>query len=167
MKKALMVTFIVFGIAVSVASADQESHRLATLKLLEVTNAQKMLDHLTTSIKTVMEQQFASLDLTPEGQEVMQEVKEELMTWFSGFFVWEQIRDLYIDIYIEVFTEEEINELVAFYQTPLGQKLLAKMPVLMQVSMQRTQAIMQKRMPEFQRRLLKSIAELKRKYKKV
>ena len=39
-------------------------------------------------------------------------------------------------LYAEHFTEAEIDELIAFYETPLGQKMIAKFPVLTQESMQ-------------------------------
>ena len=39
-------------------------------------------------------------------------------------------------IYAQHFTEAEIDELIAFYETPLGQKMIAKFPVLTQESMQ-------------------------------
>ena len=36
------------------------------------------------------------------------------------------------NLYLEVFSEDEIRELTVFYKTELGQKLVAKMPQLMQ-----------------------------------
>ena len=46
----------------------------------------------------------------------------------------------YIDVtarlYVRHFTLEEMNQLIAFYQTPIGQKMLAKLPSLTRESMQ-------------------------------
>ena len=39
-------------------------------------------------------------------------------------------------LYAEHFNEAELDELIAFYETPLGQKMIAKFPVLTQESMQ-------------------------------
>jgi uncharacterized protein len=38
-------------------------------------------------------------------------------------------------IYASVFTEQELKDLVTFYKTPLGQKLLATEPTAIQTSM--------------------------------
>jgi hypothetical protein len=43
-------------------------------------------------------------------------------------------------IYAQRFTEAELKELLAFYKTPLGQKVIAEEPNALDLSMQRTQA---------------------------
>jgi len=165
MKKVLIVALLFSGIVTSCSFADEASHKRTALELLEVANTKKMLDQMMTSITGMMEQQFKAMNLPPEGEEAAIAVQKEIMDWFSEFFVWEQIRDLYADIYVEVFTEDELNELIQFYQSPLGQKVLKKMPELMQKSMEKSQALLQDKMPEFQKRLQKTITELKEKYK--
>jgi len=165
MRKAWMVTLLVFAIATSITFADEATHKEAALKLLEVTNTQKMLDQYMTSFETMMEKQFDALELPSEGREAAKALQKEMMEWLSGFLAWEQMKDTYVDIYVEVFTEDELNELIEFYQSPLGQKLLKKMPELLQKTMQKTQAILQEKMPDFQRKLQKTLSELKEKYK--
>jgi hypothetical protein len=44
--------------------------------------------------------------------------------------------NLVIPVYDRNFTAEEIDGMVAFYSSPVGQKVLAKMPAVMQQSMQ-------------------------------
>jgi len=166
MKRLSIVTVLVLATLAAVASADEASHRKAVLELLETTNARKMLDQYMTSFEAMMEQQFSSMDLPPEGQEAAKAVQKEMMDWLSEFLAWDHIKDMYVDVYVEVFTEEEVNELIEFYQSPLGQKLLAKMPELMQKTMQKTQAMLQQKMPEFQQRLQKSLSDLQEKYEK-
>ena len=39
-------------------------------------------------------------------------------------------------LYAEHFTEAELEELIVFYQTPVGQKVIAKLPILQQQAMQ-------------------------------
>jgi len=51
------------------------------------------------------------------------------------------MRPLYIQIYQETFTQEEIDGLIAFYKSPAGVAFVDKMPVVMQRSM----SIMQSR----------------------
>jgi hypothetical protein len=165
MQKRLAVAWVLVGLAASVVLADEASHRKTALELLEITETKKMLDQVMASVEGMMAQQLQALELPPEGQEAAKAVQKDMMGWFSEFFVWEEMRDLYLDVYVEVFTEDELKELIQFYQSPLGQKLLNKMPALMQKSMQKTQAMLQKRMPEFQERLQKTMSELREKYK--
>ena len=45
-----------------------------------------------------------------------------------------------IPIYDKYYTTEEINKMIEFYQTPLGKKLIATMPQIMQASIQEGQS---------------------------
>lgn len=165
MKRIVIVGLLICACSQSILRADEASHKKTAAELLEVMQTEKMLDQMMDAMEGVMEQSFKALDLPAEGREASKAVQKETMEWFSEFFVWEQMRDLYVDIYVEVFTEPEIRELIEFYKSPLGQKLLKKMPALMQKSMQKTQALLQDKMPAFQKRLEKTITELEEKYK--
>ena len=43
--------------------------------------------------------------------------------------------DMVVPIYAKYFTHDEIKQLLAFYRTPLGEKLIATLPAIMQESM--------------------------------
>lgn len=164
MKHLVIALFLAISMVSTPCFADEASHKKAVIELLEVTNSRKMLDQIVVYMDSMMRQQFLEMDLPPEENATVEQIQKEMMDWFSEYMAWENMQQLYIEIYIEVFTEEEIKELVAFYKSPLGQKLLAKMPELMEKSMTKTQAVLQKKMPEFQERLQKKMAELEEKH---
>jgi hypothetical protein len=58
-----------------------------------------------------------------------------------------------VPIYAETYTLDEIRQLTAFYASPLGQKLQAKMPELMSRSMQISQRVL---MPRIQKAMAES-----------
>ena len=43
-------------------------------------------------------------------------------------FAWDNIQDEYVHIYDGVFSTNELKEIIAFYESPAGKKLVAKMP---------------------------------------
>jgi hypothetical protein len=47
----------------------------------------------------------------------------------------DEIGDQMAGVYARAFTVDEMRQLIAFYQTPVGQKLLEKSPTLVQESM--------------------------------
>jgi hypothetical protein len=51
-----------------------------------------------------------------------------------------EITDQMAGVYARTFTVDEMHQLIAFYQTPVGQKLLEKLPTLVQESMSIGQA---------------------------
>lgn len=56
----------------------------------------------------------------------------DLMKASQDLFDWEAIRPQMTDLYLRTFTEAELRDLVAFYETPAGRKSLEKMPLLLQ-----------------------------------
>ena len=61
--------------------------------------------------------------------------------------------DRVVPVYDKYFTAAEIDELIAFYRTPLGRKAISTMPAVMQESMAAGQAWGQSLSPEINRRL--------------
>lgn len=57
----------------------------------------------------------------------------KVMKVFVGKYVtWDQLKDRIEKLYAAEFTESELNQLTAFYNTPLGKKIVEKLPVFMQ-----------------------------------
>ena len=52
----------------------------------------------------------------------------------------EDLVNMIVPVYDRNFTAEEIDQLLAFYNSPIGQKLIGKLPVILQESMQIGQA---------------------------
>jgi hypothetical protein len=67
-------------------------------------------------------------------------------------FSWDRIKPLFTDIYAEVFTVEELEGLIEFYESPIGQKFIAKQPELAAASMRHMQGLMQDIMPKIQKK---------------
>ena len=63
-------------------------------------------------------------------------------------FSWDALEADFIQLYVEVFREAEIRELIEFYETELGQKFLQRMPETMQRLMMITQLQLQDAMPD-------------------
>jgi hypothetical protein len=164
MKKIWLGTIIAVLFLIRPLCADEVSHRKAAAKLLETTNVQQMLEQVRTSVEATMAQQLKTLNLPEEGRAAAAKAQQEMMAWFSEVFNWQKTKDAYVEIYVETFTEDELNELIAFNQSTLGQKVLKKMPEIMQRSMETTQQVIRETEPEFQRRLRKIILELEQKY---
>ncbi len=60
---------------------------------------------------------------------------------------WEKIKPEMVKLYTDTFTEQELKDLVKFYQSPLGKKVLEKMPAVTQQSAQITQQKLESAVP--------------------
>ena len=162
--KKLTISIIVAIVFAVQSHAGTETHREAVLELLEVTNAEQMVDQMLNSIEGMMNQQFAAMNLPEEGVIQAQKLGDEMTDWLRSVLIWDDVKEMYVDLYVDVFTEQEIHELVDFYRSPLGQKLQEKMPALMQKSMQLGQQLAMAKMPELQAKMQAAIAELQSEY---
>ena len=75
----------------------------------------------------LVEQQAARHNLTPSAKE---ELKGIYKDWFNNDIDRNGIKRKMVDLYIETFSEKEVNALIDFYQSPTGQKFLKESPRL-------------------------------------
>ena len=55
---------------------------------------------------------------------------------------WDTLKEPMIDVYMAHYTEQELQDMLAFYQSETGQSVVKKMPEVMAASMQVTQQLM-------------------------
>ncbi|MBB6372191.1 DUF2059 domain-containing protein [Chryseobacterium shigense] len=63
-------------------------------------------------------------------------VPDEFWKEFTAEVSSNKMTDIYIPIYAKYYTESDIDELIKFYKSPIGQKTLTVMPALMRESME-------------------------------
>jgi hypothetical protein len=61
---------------------------------------------------------------------------------------------------LSVYTEEELQALIKFYESPVGQKMIAKTPLLMQQTMAISQKHTANLMPKIQKMVKELVDEL-------
>ena len=116
-------------------------------------------------MKNAMQQALQGQTVTPKQQKIIDDMQTKTVAVLKEELNWESLEPLYIQIYSESFSQEEIDGMLAFYETPAGQALIKKMPVVMQKSM----VEMQKRMGTLMQKLQKiqqdALGELKKQSK--
>lgn len=119
-KSILLLAFLFAGIAGFAQNADAEL-KTKTIQLIKLTSGAQMEVMMKPLINTV-----------PEGKREL--FKADLVESLDGLY--REIADIYLDVY----SEEEINKILAFYNSPTGQKMLEKTPDITERSMQLGQA---------------------------
>ena len=75
---------------------------------------------------------------------------EQLMDLLTKELSWDKMKEAYITLYAETFTQEELEGIIAFYKSPAGEAYVRKQPQLMQRSMELSQKLLQQVMPRIQ-----------------
>ena len=94
------------------------------------------------SMRNGMARATRGQDFTPAQRAVLEASQLKIARIMREELSWSRMLPLYTQIYRENFTQEDIDGLTAFYQSPAGAAFAQKMPIVMQ----RTMVLMQDRM---------------------
>ena len=110
---------------------------------MEVTHLRQVTEE---SMDAVMKSQLEQMPQLRPYAAIMQAFYKEQIDWAV-------LEPEYTRIYLEVFTESELRDMVALYKTPLGKAMLAKMPTVLAKSNAFATQRVQAAMPQLMERL--------------
>src|ERR1019366_730538 len=117
-------------LAGTAAQAQELTKQAKIERILDLTNSQasvdKMLDQMTGMITSQMKAQMPKA--TPEQLAQTQEMQSKMMELIKSRLSGAKMRDEYIRIYGELYSDEEISGMLAFYESPAGRGFLQKTP---------------------------------------
>jgi hypothetical protein len=88
----------------------------------------------------------SGLDISKDPQ--IQQDMQEMNALVRAELSWDKMEEPLIALYGSVFSEAELQDIIEFYQSPAGQKMLKRQPELMQGTMVMMQQQMQSLMPK-------------------
>ena len=126
-------------------------------RLLEVMRARQtvdaMLPQIEASQRQMVTQMTAGRELDTARQERIDRVLAANAAAVRKTLAWENLEPVFRDIYRQTFSGEDIDAIVDFYESPAGQRLLDRMPDLMQNSMAAMQRLLVPMLQEMEREL--------------
>jgi hypothetical protein len=146
-KTALHALIFVLGMSQATSiQADDASHRQAVKELFKLTEMQKKIDE---SLNNVLALQIAQSPELKKNQTVVKEFLERHIGWNS-------LEDALTDMYMQEFSELELNDMNAFYGSTTGRKVIERLPVLVQMRNQLAGKRLQENIGELQYELSSS-----------
>lgn len=172
MRKLLLVsTLCLSALCMTSQSARAAEPSEASLeRLFVVTQVEKLSEGLIQQVRTMLMPAFeqalnANKDLTPEQRARAQEFSDEYSRKMAPILAeelgWPRMKLLHLEIYRSSFTQEEIDGLITFYESPAGRALVEKMPVVMQKSMAASQQRIGPLMQKMARAAAETVEEMK------
>jgi hypothetical protein len=151
MVKYILAIFI-FSSAVAFA-ADTVPSEASIREILAVTDAKQVVDatliHIDGLTQKAMQEATKGHSLTSEQQQLIEKNRAQIQSIMKEELAWDKLEPLYIQVYQKSLTQEEVNGMLAFYKTPVGQSVIKKLPLVVQNSM----VEMQKRMAPMMQRI--------------
>ena len=144
----LLACTLAVSLSVHAAPASRESIET----LLTVTEMKKTYESSFVAMKASMDKAFANMpqtqQMTPEQRQRFDASQERVFALMRDELSWDKLKPDFEQLYLDTFSQEEIDGMLAFYRTPAGRAVIEKMPQLLGRSMQVTQVRMQKLMPQ-------------------
>ncbi len=139
-------------------------------------NSQQMMQtinaNMQSQIKQIVDSQMKNVgDGSPEDAEKrrslgadIQDFERRLMALTAAHMSWQTMKPIYVAMYDETFTADELQPLVVFFKSPAGQAYVDKMPLLVGNTMKRMQQVIAEMMPDIQKLNAEFIQQMKQKY---
>ncbi|WP_257643975.1 DUF2059 domain-containing protein [Luteimonas salinisoli] len=151
MSRVLALTALL--LAAPLAFAQQASDAQVD-RLLEVMRAQATVEAMMPQVQASQQQMVAQLTA---GQELNEQDRARLDAIIASSnqriaetLTWDRLEPIYRDIYIRTFASEDMEAMIEFYESPAGQRLLDKMPQLMQNTMVAVQQLVMPMMQQLE-----------------
>lgn len=133
--------------------------------LFEVTRAPALVSSMSANVELTMRQtaERALEGKTPNDAQrrAMDNMVKKASEIVLQELTWDKLRPIYINIYQESLTQEDIDGLVAFYRSPAGDAMVKKMPLVGQKTMSAVQTLIVPMMKKLQSVQTEAMAEFK------
>ena len=153
----LAVTLLALALTLPLQAAspvppeDMPQRVAAAEKLLNLFNMDKTYDQAMQQAMNMAVNMIDGQDLPAEEKVNARKAVEASMTVSMEKFSWQNMKGVFVEIYSEVLSLEELRGLIAFYESPIGQKFLKKQPQLSLATMEKMQLLMKEMMPALQK----------------
>lgn len=155
MRRKLALVLAIASCIPLTAHADDASKIAKIHEFFRITKVGKLTDHtMTITINQVTARltgRYSGAQLTASQQRQLNEYVVKIKGLIAGSMSWESLEPEYTKLYADAYTEQQIDDLIAFYKTPTGQAVVEKTPMLIQQASDLSQERLAAAMPQVQR----------------
>ena len=117
------------------ASAAEASHRASAERFLKLANAERMTQPVYDEVSRAIHAHFAQLGGSMRQEKLLRRYQQSAREVVDEQLAWPVIKEELVDVYLPLFSEQEFDQLSAFYESGPGRKLLEHLPALTEGSM--------------------------------
>ncbi len=148
----LLVAILPAPTLLRAADDDQAAHKAVALEVVKTMHLEAAfeanIDHMMSNVDRISDGVARQLGNKPEAAEFQTRMHNETRDLVKKEFNWDAIQPEFVQAYADLFTTDELKQLVSFYSSPLGQKFVSKQQELSarvdKVSQDRARLVMPK-----------------------
>lgn len=138
MLRKLSLIALLFALTLPAARADEASKRAKIEELFTLMKLDSLMQQVLTSSMKQGEQAGRSLfgekPVAPADQKILDAFEAKMTTLLTNTISWEKLKPAYLDLYASVYSESDVDGMVAFYRSSAGQHMIDKTPELLTAS---------------------------------
>jgi hypothetical protein len=123
-----------------------------------------MLDQMDKVADQVAAGAVRGRNLSSADQAAVNAMSHKAFAQMRQIMTWDKLEKIYIKVYSETFTADEIAGMMAFYSTPAGQSTIQKLPIVMQKAMALMQPMMREMIQSAQTQVKEYVIDLQAKH---
>ncbi|MDI6523941.1 DUF2059 domain-containing protein [Pseudomonas otitidis] len=147
-KLRLVCSAIVLACASGQVFADAASHAANAERFLKLAHADKLTVPVYAQVQQMFAQNFQKANAPVDKKATLERYQAKANAALDKAVGWDKLKPELVKIYTTNFSESELKDLIAFYESPLGKKVLEKMPSLTAQSAELTQSRLESAVPE-------------------
>jgi hypothetical protein len=140
MKTWIVVLAAALAIGPACGQDKDAAKRAKVEELMATMHIDSMMDQMTAMAKAQVEQGVQALPgadtMTPAQKKITEDYQHKSMDLVMGTVSYKALEPEIVQLYVDTFTDEEIDGISTFYKSPTGQAMLKKTPQLMAAMMQ-------------------------------
>ena len=137
--KLVMTLVLAVGASQAAYAQDAKPAEASIRQLFEVMHSSNLLDAYLTQIdgtvRASMQQALAGQQLNPKQKKILEDMGREIGSLVKAELNWSAIEPVMIEVYRNTFSQHEVDGMLTFYRSEVGQAVIAKLPTAMQTSM--------------------------------
>ena len=141
------------------ATSDTSNAKPVTPRALELAGHLLQLMNIQETVRAGTELAF---DTQVQQNPLMAPFRSTMQEWVNKYFTYELMAPKFTRIYAEEFTEDELQALIAFYESPVGRKVAALTPKLSRRGGEVGAELAQAHMADLQQMIQARAAELEK-----
>lgn len=145
------------------ASKQAKLHEMFRLAHIDQAMTQAF-EQQTQQLPKMMQAMFPGAKITPEQQKDIDAFSKKMLGIVQTEASWTKLEPQFTQIYASTYSEQEIDGLIAFYKSPVGQEMVAKQPELVNKSQGITQNMMVDLQPKMRDAVMQFAKEMQAKY---
>jgi len=160
-----LIVVLAMMVAAPTFAKDGPASEASVRKMMELSKVRSLLDsvwdQMDTSMNTAVKSALNGQTMSPEQQRLFDDSREKMVAILREELSWDKIEPIFVDVYSKTFTQKEIDGISKFYQSKVGQAMVAKLPQVMQATSTALMSRLQAIIPRMQAMQQQLVADMK------